>query len=100
MADSTLTQLQRLEKYTAAHPQEVLLLTAEVAGETDQIAIFRGFSSSLVRATAFDPDIPLLPETARIVRIDRLHAPYNPDAPRYIETNLTWDSFSPLLHGI
>ncbi|HEY9659673.1 MAG TPA: hypothetical protein V6C65_14535, partial [Allocoleopsis sp.] len=59
----------RLEQYTIKRPQEVLLVTAEIDGELDQIAIFKGFSSSLVRSTAFDPDVPVLPPDAKIVSI-------------------------------
>lgn len=73
-------------------------MTAEIEGEPDQIAIFRGFSSSLVRSTAFDPDVPVLPETANILTIDRLNGPYNPSAPQYVEQGLTWETIQPLLH--
>ena len=52
----------RLEQYTLQRPQEVLIVKAEIAGEEDEIAIFRGFSSSLMRPTAFDVDVPILPE--------------------------------------
>lgn len=89
--------LSRLEQYTEKRRQEVLLVTAEVEGETDQIAIFRGFSSSLVRSTAHDPDIPILPDTARIVAIDRLLGPYDPQNPRYLQQGLTWETIQPLL---
>jgi len=39
-------------------------------GESDQIAIFKGFSSSLMRPTAFDPEVPVLPDKAKILTID------------------------------
>lgn len=82
--------LQRLEQYTARHPQEVLRLTATLPdGEADEIIIFRGFSSSLMRSTAVDPDVPILPPEAEIGAIDRLEAPYNPAAPRYIAQELS-----------
>lgn len=90
----------RLEQYTLKRPQEVLLVTAEIDGEADEIAIFRGFSSSLVRATAFDPDIPMLPETAKILTVDRLYAPYNPAAPRYIQQGLTPEAIQKLLDEV
>lgn len=80
---------RRLEQYTLKRPQEVLLVYAEQGGEEDQVAIFRGFSSSLVRPTAFDPDVPVLEAEARILFIDRLAGPYNPDQPRYIQQNLS-----------
>lgn len=94
MADSTG---RRLEQYTLKRPQEVLIVTAEIAGEEDQIAIFKGFSSSLMHPTAFDPDVPVLPPEAKIITIDRVASPYNPAAPRYLQQGLTWESMQPLL---
>ncbi|KOP25097.1 hypothetical protein AMR41_16905 [Hapalosiphon sp. MRB220] len=88
---------QRLEKYTIKRPQEVLLVTLEIAGEEDQIAIFKGFSSSLMRPTAFDPDVPVLPEEANILSIDIVASPYNPETPRYIQQGLTWQDMETLL---
>lgn len=88
---------RRLEQYTIKRPQEVLIVTAEINGEEDQIAIFKGFSSSLMRPTAFDPDVPVLPPEAKIVTIDRVASPYNPDAPRYLQQGLTWDTMQQLL---
>jgi hypothetical protein len=87
----------RLEQYTIKRPQEVLLVTAEIAGEPDQVAIFKGFSSSLMRSTASDPDVPVLPEDAKIVAIDRLKSPFNPAMPQYIQPGLTWEEMQPLL---
>lgn len=88
---------KRLEQYTAKQPQEVLIVTIEIAGELDQIAIFKGFSSSLMRPTAFDPEVPVLPEQAKIISIDRLASPYNPQSPKYIQQQLTWEAIQPLL---
>ncbi|HEY9783226.1 MAG TPA: hypothetical protein V6D09_24195 [Leptolyngbyaceae cyanobacterium] len=88
---------KRLEKYTAIASQEVLLVTAEIASEIDHIAIFKGFSSSLMRPTAFDPEVPVLPDNATIISIDRVASPYNPDSPRYIQRGLTWETIQPLL---
>ncbi len=85
---------KQLEQYTLQHPQEVLLVTAEVDGESDEILIFRGFSSSLVRPTASDPDVPVLPNHALNIRIDRLASPYRPDCPIYIERQISWDEFT------
>lgn len=87
----------RLEQYTLRHPQEVLLISAEVEGEADQITVFKGFSSSLMRPTPFDPDVPTLPETAKILTIDRLQAPYRPDAPSYLQQGLTLIEMQALL---
>ena len=91
---------RRLEQYTIKRPQEVLIVTAEIDGEEDQIAIFKGFSSSLMRPTAFDPDVPVLPSEAKIVTIDRVASPYNPDAPRYIQQGLSWETMQQLLSEV
>lgn len=88
---------KRLEQYTARRPVEVLVVTVEIAGEADQIAIFRGFSSSLMRPTAFDPEVPVLPDEAKIIAIDRVVSPYDPQSPRYIQQGLTWETIQPLL---
>ncbi len=88
---------QRLEKYTQNCPQEILLVTAEIDGQLDEVTIFKGFSSSLTRPTAFDPDVPILAEDSTIIKIDRLKSPLNPDKPAYIEQGLTWETIQPLL---
>lgn len=87
---------KRLERYTE-RSHEVLLITAEIAGEFDQIVIFKGFSSSLVRATAFDPEVSVLPDDAKILAIDRVASPYNPASPHYIQQGLTWEQMQTLL---
>lgn len=88
---------KRLEQYTAKRSQEVLLVTVEIADEQDKIAIFKGFSSSLMRPTAFDPDVPVLSDRAKIISIDRVASPYDPQSPRYIQQGLTWETIQPLL---
>ncbi|MEM9806181.1 MAG: hypothetical protein AAF959_12950 [Cyanobacteria bacterium P01_D01_bin.56] len=90
----TISIEKRLEQYTIAHPKEVLLISAKVNGEPDEIMIFRGFSSSLMRSTSFDPDIPVLPDTAEIITVDRLAGPYNSASPQYIEQRISWEMFS------
>lgn len=87
----------RLEQYTLKRPQEVLMVKAEVEGEVDTVVIFKGFSSSLVRPTSADPDVPVLPEDATILSIDRLIGPYTPNQPRYIATGISWAEFQLLL---
>ncbi|MGF1602854.1 MAG: hypothetical protein ACFCU8_12675 [Thermosynechococcaceae cyanobacterium] len=87
----------RLEQYTLQRPQEVLLVTAEIEGQVDEVAIFKGFSSSLTRPTAFDPDVPILPEGAKIISVDRLVGPYDPAAPQYLERGLSWSQMQALL---
>ncbi|GAC1460499.1 MAG: hypothetical protein NVSMB70_06020 [Chamaesiphon sp.] len=81
-----------LEQYTIEHPHEVLIVTAEIGGKEDQIAIFKCDSSSLMHSTAFDTDIPVLPDGAKITCIDRVLAPYNPKVPRYLQRGLTWEA--------
>jgi hypothetical protein len=88
---------QRLEQYTIKRPQEVLLVEAQIAGEPDQIVIFKGFSSSLMHPTAFDPEVPVLSADAKIVSIARLASPYNPDAPRYLQQGLSLAQMKELL---
>jgi hypothetical protein len=95
-----MTPLSRLEQYTLKRPQEVLLVSAEVSGEPDQVMIFRGFSSSLMRPTAFDPDVPTLPDGAEILQIDRIQAPYSPTTPQYLQQGLTWQEMESLLQDV
>lgn len=85
--------IKQLEAYSLSHPDEVLLIEAELEGGVDQVMIFRGFSSSLMRATDYDPDVPVLPERAKIVAIARLRSPYQPENPQYLEQNLSWEDF-------
>ncbi|MDF5726463.1 MAG: hypothetical protein PUP92_00100 [Rhizonema sp. PD38] len=92
--------IERLEQYTAKRPQEVLLVSIELAGEEDTIAIFKGFSSSLMRPTAYDPDIAVLSDDAKIITIDRVASPYNPEAPRYLQQGLTWQTIQSLLSEV
>ncbi|MFN6483613.1 MULTISPECIES: hypothetical protein [unclassified Nostoc] len=88
---------KRLEQYTAKRTKEVLIVTVEIADEEDTIAIFKGFSSSLMRPTAFDADVPVLPDEANILNIDRVASPYNPEAPRYIQQGISWEAMEALL---
>ncbi|WP_353930436.1 hypothetical protein WJM97_19495 [Okeanomitos corallinicola TIOX110] len=88
---------KRLEQYTIKRPQEVLLVTISIGDEQDKIAVFKGFSSSLMRPTDFDPDVPVLPDDAIIVAIDRIASPYNPESPRYIQQGISWEAMEALL---
>lgn len=90
----------RLEQYTLKCPQEVLVVSALVDGEPDEVVIFRGFSSSLVHPTASDPAVPVLPEGAIIQHIDRLDSPYIPDQPRYRQRGMSWAEMVPLLEAL
>jgi len=88
---------KRLEQYTVKKSQEVLIITVEIDDQPDQIAVFKGFSSSLMRPTAYDPDVPVLPDTAIIITIDRIASPYDPDSPRYLQQNISWEDMQVLL---
>ncbi|BAZ84232.1 DUF7734 family protein [Dolichospermum compactum] len=91
---------KRLEQYTIKKSQEVLIINVEIDGEPDQIAVFKGFSSSLMRPTAYDPDVPVLPDTAIIITIDRIASPYNPDSPRYLQQDISWEDMQVLLSEV
>lgn len=99
MSDSDILAT-RLENYTLKYPQELLMVHAHIEGETDTLIIFKGFSSSLIRPTAYDPDVPMLPENAVIDRIDRLESPYQPESPKYIEQGLSLSVFTARLAAI
>lgn len=91
----------RLEQYTLKCKQEVLMVNLETAsGEPDLVMIYAGFSSSLMRSTAFDPDIPVIAEDSEITSIDRLASPYNPDNPQYIASGLTRAAMENLMQEI
>jgi hypothetical protein len=91
----------RLEQYTIKRKNEVLMVSVETAeGEEDLVTIYQGFSSSLMRSTAYDPDIPVIAADSRIVSIDRLASPYNPDDPQYIEQGLTCETMEEILSSM
>jgi len=92
-----MTLAQRLEQYTLKNPQEVLIVQIALDDTEDQIMIFKGFSSSLMRPTAFDPDVPVLAQDAQILSIDRVVSPYLPDDPQYIAQGLTLTDMENLL---
>lgn len=91
---------QRLEVYTSKRPQEVLIVTLETGGELDQVVIFKGFSSSLMHPTNYDPDVPVIPPEAKIIEIDRASSPYDPDDPHYLQRGLTQADMESLLSAI
>ncbi len=91
---------KRLEAYTIKCPGEVLIVTAKIAAKEDCIIIFKGFSSSLMYTTAFDPDVPLLPEESEIITVDRVQSPYNPEVVRYIQQGLDWQEMESLLAAV
>ena len=82
--------LTALEAISRDRPDRVLRLTGELPSpegsglgpdrlaEPFELLIFRGFSSSLSHPTAFDPDQPALPATAKIEAAELLAGPLNP----------------------
>ncbi|KAH7279576.1 hypothetical protein KP509_37G025000 [Ceratopteris richardii] len=97
--DSTPFDIAILEAYTEKVPSELLLVHAMVDDEEDEVLIFKGHSSSLMRATSPDLEDTLLPPTATILGIDRMKGPYNPDKPKFIERGLSWNNFVKLIRS-
>ncbi|MEM7554912.1 MAG: hypothetical protein AAF378_12575 [Cyanobacteria bacterium P01_A01_bin.84] len=91
---------QRLEQYSIKRPQLVLIVSAQQNGEADEIFIYKGFSSSLMNPTSFDPDIPVLADDATITNIDLAQSPYNPDTPVYIQQGLSVEDMEKLLRDL
>ena len=88
----------RLEQYSLKRKQEVLMVHLQTAaGEPDTVMIYAGFSSSLMRPTAFDPDIPVIAADSKIISIDRLASPYNPSNPQYLESGLDLKAMNQIL---
>jgi hypothetical protein len=94
-----LFDITRLEQYTEKVKNEVLRVHAVVDGEEDRVIIFKGFSSSLMRPTAYDPAEPVLPPSATILAIDRIRGPFNPAKVLLIKggRGLSWQQFQTLL---
>ncbi|MEN9222492.1 MAG: hypothetical protein Q6M04_08650 [Thermostichus sp. BF3_bins_97] len=79
-----------LERYSQAHPEEVLQVQLEGEEGSDLVLIYRGFSSSLMRATPSNPDEAVIAPTARFVRLERLTAPYHPSQSKTLATYGQW----------
>jgi hypothetical protein len=102
-SDGIADLLGRLEAISRERPDRVLRLsgilpmpTEEPGGggeEPFELLIFRGFSSSVTHPTAFDPDQPALPETARITAAELLAGPLDPNHERRLAGPLPADSF-------
>lgn len=88
------TPQERLENYSRSHPREVLRLTVRDRDGEGEVLIYKGFTSSLTQATAFDPDVAVLTPEAEILWVDRIQAPYHPQHIHYLEQNLGWTEFS------
>jgi hypothetical protein len=79
--------LAQLEAISRQRPDRVLRLTGTLPADSTahraapvpfELLIFRGFSSSTTHPTAFDPDLPALPEDARVAGAELLVGPLNP----------------------
>jgi hypothetical protein len=79
--------LAQLETISRQRPDRVLRLTGSLPADSTvqppvpepfELLIFRGFSSSTTHPTAFDPDLPALPEDARVEGAELLSGPLNP----------------------
>jgi hypothetical protein len=89
---SVAALLAALETISRERPDRVLRLVGTLplpepdpsgAGEEPfELLIFRGFSSSVTHPTAFDPDQPALPASARITAALLLAGPLNPSDER------------------
>ncbi|XP_021754693.1 uncharacterized protein LOC110720004 isoform X2 [Chenopodium quinoa] len=82
-----------LEMYSQSARGEALLVTAMVDDQQVEVLIFKGFSSCLSYGTSPDPSKSVLPQRARIMSIDRIKGPFNPNNIEYIEKGLTWETF-------
>jgi hypothetical protein len=91
---------QRLEQYSLKHPQELLRVEARVNGQPELVMVFKGFSSSLMGATDYNPDVPVLPPEAEILSLDRLQSPYQPDDPQYLAQGMSWAEFEVILQSL
>ena len=77
--------LLQLEERSRARPDRVLRLRGSLpaaegpgAMEPFELLIFRGFSSLTTHPTAFDPDLPALPEGSVITSAELLQGPLRP----------------------
>ncbi len=84
---------ETLENYSRQHPQEVLLVSLQIDDQTDEIMIFKGFSSSLMHPTAYDPDVSVIPAHSEVHHISVLKAPYQPSAPQFLHREITYKEF-------
>ena len=93
--------IQQLEQYTLQYPEEVLMLTVQLATapDEDEIIIFKGFSSFLTRSTEVDPDVPLLGEADQILTVCRLQSPYIPGQSQVIEADIRWKAWQTRQNG-
>ncbi len=89
-----------LERYSHDHPQEVLRVQVEADGEVDLVLIYRGYSSSLMRATPSDPEEAVIPRQARFLQLERLSAPYHPDRSQVLAVYREWSELTAWLEQV
>jgi hypothetical protein len=87
-----------LEELSRGRSDRVLRLRGVLPGATGELEpfellIFRGFSSSVSHPTAFDPDQPALPATARVIEAELLQGPLNPAAEQLLAGPMVPDLF-------
>jgi hypothetical protein len=89
--------LAALETISRGRPDRVLRLVGSLPAQGEdepfELLIFRGFSSSITHPTAFDPDQPALPASARITAAELLAGPLNPSDERRLAGPLPADTF-------
>ena len=100
---SVAALLAALEAISRERPDRVLRLVGTLplpepdpsgAGEElFELLIFRGFSSSVTHPTAFNPDQPALPETARITAAELLAGPLDPSNERRLAEPLPAETY-------
>lgn len=97
-SDPVAALLVALEELSRGRSDRVLRLRGVLPGETGELEpfellIFRGFSSSVSHPTAFDPDQPALPATARVIEAELLQGPLNPAAEQLLAGPMAPDLF-------
>jgi len=72
--------LKRMERFTKARPGEVLLARyrREPGGEEDEVIVYRGASSSLVRRTEREEAMSVLAPRSRLASVDWMQGPFKP----------------------
>jgi hypothetical protein len=76
MTDAEL--IRALEERSRLNPDRVIRLKGVAGDDPFELLIFRGFSSSTSHATAFDPDLSVLPDGTRLVHAELLKGPLTP----------------------
>ncbi|NJL97678.1 MAG: hypothetical protein HC924_02010 [Synechococcaceae cyanobacterium SM2_3_2] len=77
---------QALERYSQRIPSEALRVQIRMDGEDDCVLIYKGFSSSLMRATPASADESVIPLAATLIGLERLRAPLDPLNPEVLAT--------------